>query len=381
MHVQSRRSFLPFTMGPLWAAAGVLGQAVLRAAEARAQSKFTLPALFDIEKVADGVYAAIARPYAITHCNAVIFENAEDILVVDTHSSATAVASLVSQIRREITKKPVRYVVNTHFHGDHVQGTPTYKRIAPRADVVAHEKTRELLQADGGRSLKLAVERTQETLEAIRKKAAAAKTQEERVYYERSLRETADFLSEMRDYAPELPNVTFSRDLIIRDKAHDLHLAFRGKGHTAGDIVVYCPQKKLIAGGDLLHNSSAFMGDGYPRAWPNTLIDVAGFDFDTVIGGHGSVHRSRQIAYDMALYISEITDLVDRSVRAGRTLEEIQKTVSPESLNSFHNGYLMRIARERFRQSRLLPGRTAEMLIPEILRANVSQVHATLDKS
>lgn len=381
MHTPSRRSFFPLVVGPLSAGAGILGKAVLRAAEARAQSKYSLPILFDIEKVADGVYAAIARPYTITHCNAVIFENAEDILIVDTHSSATAVASLVSQIRLNITKKPVRYVVNTHWHGDHIQGTPTYKRIAPRADVIAHETTRELLQADSGRNLKLAVERTQETLEAIRKKAAAAKTPEEQAYYERSWRETADFLSEMRDYRPELPNVTFSRDLIIRDKAHDLHLAFRGKGHTAGDIVVYCPQKKVIAGGDLLHNSSAFMGDGYPKAWPNTLIAVAGFEFETLIGGHGSVHRSRQIALDMALYISEITDLVERGVRTGRTLEEIQKKVLPESLISFRNGYLARIAQERFRQSRPLPGRSAEMLIPEIVRANVAQVHATLGKS
>jgi cyclase len=369
------------SLGALWPAAGLLGQASLRAAEARAQSKYALPVLFDIEPAAPGVYAALARPHAVTHCNAVIFENAEDILVVDTHSSSTAVASLVAQIRKEITKKPVRYVVNTHHHGDHVQGTPAYRRIAPRADILSSEPARQALAADGGRALKRSIEKMRETLDSLKQRAASAKTPEERAYWERTARETADFVAEMKDYAPELPNVTLTRDLIIRDKAHELHLAFRGKGHTAGDIVVFCPQKKVIAGGDLLHNSSAFMGDGYPKAWPNTLLEVAEFDFQVIAGGHGSVHRDRRVAYDMATYISELADLVGRAAERGRPLEQIQKEITPETLVSFRGGYGRLIAAERFRQSPQLPGRTAEMLLPEIVRANVAQVHATLYRS
>ncbi len=381
MHSYSRRSFLERTLGALWPAVGLLGQASLRAAEARAQAKYALPVLFDIEAAAPGVYAALARPYAVTHCNAVIFENAEDILIVDTHSSLTAVASLVSQIRREITKKPVRYVVNTHYHGDHVQGTPAYRRIAPRADIISSETTREWLAADGGQALKRSLEKARESVETFKKRAASAKTPEEKAYWERTARETADFVSEMKDYAPELPNVTFSRDLIIRDKAHDLHLAFRGKGHTAGDIVVYCPQKRVLAGGDLLHNSSAYMGDGYPKAWPNTLIEVADFDFAILAGGHGGLHKDRRIAYDMATYISELADLVGRAAAQGKPLEQIQKEITPDKLVSFRGGYGRLIAQERFKRSPQLPGRTAEMLLPEIVRSNVAQVHATLNKT
>ena len=59
------------------------------------------------------------------------------------------------------------------------------------------------------------------------------------------------FMEEMRDVAVELPNVTFEDNLVIHGKAHDVHLAFRGRGHTAGDIVAFCPQKKVVASGDL----------------------------------------------------------------------------------------------------------------------------------
>jgi hypothetical protein len=201
-------------------AGGILSEAALRAAQARAQAKYTIPALFDIEKVADGVYAAIARPTAFINCNAAIFEGASGILVVDTHGSATAAVSLVSQLRREITQKPVRYIVNTHYHGDHVQGTPTYKRIAPQADVVSSEATRKKLAEDNGRGLQRAVETAQTTLESHRKKAAGAKSAAEKAYWQKMADETGAFIGEMKLYQPELPNVTFSDNLVIHDKAH-----------------------------------------------------------------------------------------------------------------------------------------------------------------
>ena len=81
----------------------------------------------------------------VGNCNAVIFENADSLLIVDTHSYPSAVASLVAQIRNELTHKPVRYVVNTHFHGDHVQGNPGYVKEFPKADIVASEATKQLM--------------------------------------------------------------------------------------------------------------------------------------------------------------------------------------------------------------------------------------------
>jgi len=80
--------------------------------------------------------------------------------------------------------------------------------------------------------------------------------------------QSREFLEEMRNATFELPNLTFDDHLVIHDKAHELHLAFRGRGHTSGDIVVFCPQKKVIATGDLLHSFFPVIGDGYPRDWP-----------------------------------------------------------------------------------------------------------------
>ncbi|MGA2327146.1 MAG: MBL fold metallo-hydrolase [Bryobacteraceae bacterium] len=227
MHSHSRRSFLAQTLGASFFGASVLEQAVLRAAQARAQSITEGAVLFDLEKVTEGVYAAVARPTAQINCNAAIFENADDLMIVDTHSSPSAVAALVGQVRREITQKPIRYIVNTHFHADHVLGNPAYRRIAPHAEIVSSTVTRKLIAELDPGQLKRFLDGMPKALEGYRARLAAAKTPEEKAYYEGMVSQTRAYMSEMRDYAPELPNLTFQDNLVLHDKAHDLHLAFR----------------------------------------------------------------------------------------------------------------------------------------------------------
>ena len=98
------------------AGASIIEEAFFRASWARAQAPGASTSLFKIEKVADGVFAALARPQVLTNCNAAIFVNSQDVLVVDAHSKPSAAAALIAQIKKEITTKPVRYLVNTHFH-------------------------------------------------------------------------------------------------------------------------------------------------------------------------------------------------------------------------------------------------------------------------
>jgi glyoxylase-like metal-dependent hydrolase (beta-lactamase superfamily II) len=122
----SRRHFLAAT-------AGVLADSLVRAARARGQSTTAPADLFDLRQAAQGVYLALARPAALLNCNGAIFVNSGDVLMVDAHSKPAAIAALAAQIRREITAKPVRYIVNTRFRWDHTQGMPAFRTLAPEA--------------------------------------------------------------------------------------------------------------------------------------------------------------------------------------------------------------------------------------------------------
>src|SRR5881296_1996678 len=98
--------------------------------------------LFDIKPVADGVYAAIAKPAYKVNCNAVIILLDDGVLVVDTHSKPSAARALIEQIKK-LTPKPVKFVVNTHFHWDHYQGNEAYPSSWPAGvEIISSEATR-----------------------------------------------------------------------------------------------------------------------------------------------------------------------------------------------------------------------------------------------
>ena len=339
MHVHSRRGFLARTLGAGWVGSSLMEQAFFRATQARAQSPGAPSGLFQIEKVAEGVYAAVAGPAGVTNCNAAIFENARDLLVVDTHSKLSAAAALVAQVRKEVSPKPIRYIVNTHFHWDHTQGAPEYRRLAPSADMVSSTATRDLIAEFGAARLKASLEQTAANVEIWQRKLSAARTPDEKAYCQRIVSEMRAYLAEMRGVTPELPNLTFSDNLVLHDKAHDLHLAFRGRGHTAGDVVVFCPQKNVIASGDLIHGWLPYLGDAYPKEWPGTIETVAKFDFAHLIGGHGGVQHSRDRMGQFSSYIRELTEAVDAGKRQGRTSAQLQASITPASLKTLGGGY------------------------------------------
>ncbi len=370
-------------MGHWWTGAALLDQAMIRATAARAQAtNAVLPKLFDLQKVAPGVYAAIAAPLPMLNCNAAIFENEKDLLIVDSHARPSAVVSLIQQLKREVTQKPVRYIVNSHFHWDHSEGNAAYKRAYPNADIVASETTRQLLREFGAARAKAQVEQAEKAVPGYRQSLAAAKTPQDKAYWQMMLQDSQAFATEMKNYAPELPNLTLNTDLVIHDKAHDLHLAFRGKGHTSGDIVVYCPQKKVIATGDLLHSFAPFIGDGYPKLWPQTLRSVASFDYTHVIGGHGGVHPSKLQGQQMAAYIEELSGEVANLKRKGMALEQIRKQVDPGKLKSLtRDGYgeflMTSLAKYRY----VKPNTPRQAMLAEAVLSNVDQIYTNLDRA
>lgn len=380
MHEHSRRGFLAQSLNSIWMSATLMEQAFFRATLARAQAPAASTNVFNIEKVAEGVYAAIPRPAGITNCNSVIFENAQDLLVVDTHSRPSAVAALVAQIRKEVSPKPIRYVVETHFHWDHTQGAPQYRRLAPSADLIATTSTRDLIAEFGSARLKASLDEVPASIDRFQQRLAAAKTAEDRAYYQKMVSDLRGYLAEMRGWTPELPNLTFSDNLVLHDKAHDLHLAFRGRGHTAGDVVVYCPQKKVLATGDLVHGWLPYIHDAYPKEWPVTIETAGKFDFVHLIGGHGAVQHSRERMGQFAGYIRELTEAVDAGKRKGQTIGQLQAAITPASLKSLAGGYgdfvSNQITRYDGPQMRVSPADA----LANAVKANIPDVFTALER-
>ncbi len=362
----SRRAFIAIASGSL-----------LRAARARAQSATAPANLFDIQKVTDGVYAAVAHPSAAINCNSAIFENANDLMIVDSHSHPAASAALVAQIRREVSAKPVRYVVNTHFHADHTLGNSALTEGA-HAGIISSTATRGAIEAHAREMIAA----TPGYIDNYKSRLASARTPEEKAFFGRAVADLEAYQAEMRDFAPDLPNITFDTDLVIHDRAHDLHLAFRGRGHTGGDIVVHCLQKRVIATGDLAHGWLPYPGDGYPREWPRTLDAVGEFDFEHLIGGHGVPQRGKARMRQMRAFIEEATALIVRGKAEGRTVEELQKTITPATLSSISDGgYGEFVASSLFATGAVGPADTRAGLLADGVRSYIQHTWRALERS
>jgi cyclase len=342
----SRRDFLRVLLGGALTGASMLELAWHRAAWARAAGPAADAKLFDLEKAAEGVYFAKARPQAMINCNSAVFVRSKDVVVVDAHSKPSAAASLVAQIRREITDKPVRYVVNTHFHWDHTQGDHAYLRPGEKADIIATNATKKLMS-------ELSVARMNESLgqippeiEKFHKRAESASSVAEKEFCAEQIRQLEAYQAEMKDFTLELPTITFDDSYALRDPAFDLHLEFHGHAHTAGDVFVFCPQRRAVATGDASHGWVPNLGDGYPHAWPATIDKVMKADFRYVLGGHGPMQADRVVMTNQRNYIEELTGKVEEGKRDGLTVEEMQKRFTVHSLRSLQsNGYAEFLAR------------------------------------
>jgi cyclase len=377
-HAHSRRDFFGTLARRSLAGAGLLELSQYRAAWFRAMAATAEAQLFDIEKVAPGVFFARARAQAHVNANAAIFVNSTDVLVVDSHSKPSAAASLIAQIKREVTPNPVRYVVNSHFHWDHTQGNHAYRAGEPKIDFIASEATKQLMSDLALQRLKASLDAVPQQLDALRARAAKSTSGAEKGFCNEQIRQMEAYRQEMQNYTLELPTITFATSYVIKDKAHDLHIEFRGHAHTAGDVVTFCPQKRAISSGDMIHGVMPFIADGFPKTWPKTIDSVGALDFDHLMPGHGPLQRDRQPMTGMRNYIEELASRVERGKTEGKTVGDLQKIVTLSSLKSLQsNGYAKYVAdnlNESFPNFGPAKGLQAD------INTNIAEIYANLDR-
>jgi cyclase len=375
----SRRDFFQQLVGGAMAGASVLEMGFFRAAVARAQAPGASTQLFDIQKIADGVYFALAHPQALTNCNAAIFVNSQDVVVVDAHSKPSAAAALIAQIKKEVTPKPVRYLVNTHFHWDHTQGDAAYRATGSKVEIIASETTKELLSQNARNRLKESLDGVPKIIDALQARLSKASAAADKEFFQEQIRLAKAYQVEMKNFTPELPDITFAKEHVIKDRAHDLHIAFHGRAHTAGDVAVFCPQQNAVATGDAIIGFLPNIADGYPREWPGTINSIGKLKAAHLLPGHGTAQNSFARATQMGNYIEELTALVEAGKKAGKPVDELQKTIKLASVTSLQaNGYINFVRDTTQKYSVYLGSRTA---LEDRFAANIDAIYKNLDRT
>ena len=284
--------------------------------------------LFDIKPVADGVYAAIAKPGYKVNCNAAIILLDDAVLVVDTHSKPSAARALIEQIKK-LTDKPVRYVVNTHFHWDHYQGNQAYPSSWPAGvETISSEATRANIEQRGIPRVKHEIVTMPREIENLKSDLDKASDLEQKEQLRANLLQAEAYLAELMSMQVTLPSVTFDHSLILHRPSRTVEILWLGNAHTNGDVFVYLPREKVLVTGDALHGWTPYMGDSYPFEWIQTLDAAEKLDFDQVIGGHGDVMRGKERFELWKHYFRDLMDEAAQAYARGASLEDAERGIS-----------------------------------------------------
>ena len=224
-----------------------------------------------IRPVKDGLYAIFG-----SGGNVGVRVTPEGVILVDDKYPQNF--EEIQRLVARVSSLPVKYVINTHNHGDHSGSNPSF---LPIAEVIAHRNARDNM---------------------------------------------------IRGDQPGLPRVVFTDQTAVFLGGVEVRAYYMGTGHTNGDAVVYYPDLRTVQGGDLLHGTAPFIdysNGGSSRGWVSTLNNVLELDFDTAIPGHGDIMtRDDVVAFrnQMEAVRARMATLVRGGLRADQAAERIKTT-------------------------------------------------------
>ncbi len=286
----------------------------------------------EIVKVAEGVYAAL-QPAAnrFNESNSVIVVNDTDVLVVDAQSSPAKVRALIGEIRR-ITDKPVRYVVNTHWHGDHTQGDFVYREEFPEVEFVGHATLSEDVPGRAAPQLREDNQKLAAAIAEAEKRLAGEGdplTDEERLDLQGRVERSKIRWADLESVRWIVPTLEVGEEFTLRRGSRSIRILHR-PGHTRGDLILHLPQEKILVTGDLI-DDLPYGGHGIPSQWLASLKSLEELEFDSMITGHGQIHRGKEHLRLITRLVQTIVEGAARAAGEGLDLEQAKKSVDLSS--------------------------------------------------
>ena len=313
--------------------------------------KYTGPN-FEKTRLADGVYAFVFdNPLGpAVDGTALVIINEADVVVVDAQNTPWAARAVLGEIRK-LTRNPVRYVITTHWHGDHWQGNQVYQEAFPGVEFIAHVNTREDIEKEAMPTFDQTrlkdipndlVELEKVTAKAIRRDGKPY-TRADSVFMGEQLALYRWLIPNIRDMRVIEPTLTMTDSLILHRGKRRIEIRYLGRGNTRGDVVVWLPNERVLATGDLLVNPVPYSFGSYLGEWVKTLGAIRALPASAIVPGHGAIQRDHAYLDLVVSLLQSTLDQARDAVAKGLDLEATRKAVNLDSLRlRFTNGDVAR---------------------------------------
>jgi cyclase len=324
--------------------------AIAEKASKKTQEKAPEVFAFELVEINESVTVALKpAPHRMVDSNIVIIKNKHNLVIVDANDNLINAQKLIDAIKQRY-QLPVHYVVNTHWHTDHVLANQLYQQAFTEIkDFVAHKTMISNIKNKSQEQLEQRIEQWQKAMASAEEKiklGTAKPGLADRI--ERGKKQLAQFIS-TKLIAPTL---TFNDQLILPQTSQKIELIHYGRAHTNGDTIVYLPEQKVLIAGDLFDHLP-YAGHGYPSEWLQTLKQIEKLNFNTVIPGHGAIQHNKKT-------LQLIIRLLTKSIKVAK-----QAVITNKSQKEFMQSLDMEDYREWFGELDDLGERTFKRFIPE----------------
>ena len=324
-------------MGLAGRRAGLAGAGLLLAAGLIAE--FPAERMYRVADLADGVFAFLSPETngPVPSGNVLAVVGDDGVLVVDSGRFPTLARRMIAEIRRR-TDKPVRFLVHTHWHLDHIVGDGEFAKAFPGIRFVATDFTRRKMaekqvpylagieKIDNG-----ALQFLQERVRTRTGPDGSPAAEPQVAYLASQIDDVRLEMSELPGAAVVVPDIAFSSALTVHLGKREVRILFLGKGNTAGDTVVHVPDAKVVATGDLLVAPVPYGYGCHPADWIETLKKLTAIEAAAIVPGHGPVMRDWEYAKKVAGLLEAVRSQVRQAAAEGATAAEVRKRIDLSS--------------------------------------------------
>ena len=251
------------------------------------------------------------------------------VLVFDAAGLAIQGERLVKKVG-ELTDKPITHIAISHWHGDHSMGNFKVLETFPAAEVVAHEFTARYNASPNAEKVEPRDPKDESEYRARVEKALSTGvrsdgtpvTPQMRAFYDELL-EHFDFVREelmRREVTPPTRTMTDRHVIDLGGRTAELrHIA---PGNTKGDMILWLPEEKILATGDIVVRPTPYGFYSYPRSWAAVLRELKAYGATYIVPGHGDIMTGTSYLDLLAETMDLVADQVDAAVKARKTLDE-----------------------------------------------------------
>ena len=308
----------------------ILALSIPRPALAQSSTGFT------VETIGEGIHALIRTdpPGLMFEANAAFIVGRDDVVVIDGGSNPASALAVMAAVRRA-TPKPVRWVINTHWHDDHMMGNAVWRDTFPDVRFIAHATAGQDLATDGAANRRQMMEQGPQYVTFLRQQLEQGKgldgqpiTPDEQASHRSSIALAEHFFAQARSFRPIAPDLGFDTRLVLDHGGRTIELQYLGRAHTRGDIVVHLPAEGMLFVGDLISAPTPLIGStSFPLEYGATLERVLALPHRVIVPGHGPVMRDDRYAQRMVRLLAAIATQTTAAVARGETLAATRRSV------------------------------------------------------